>query len=115
MQIWLTHTNPLFTQVAVDYLVHKGHDVVIINDLMSPQKAPDVVIVEMIPTPSNLKQLQIMHQQYPSIPIVLIYDQPPRLQLSEAHQCGIQAYLRKPISLFELDMVIWQVTQHVHP
>ena len=114
MHIWLINTNPLFTHIVVDYLVHNGHKVDIVKDLNMPQETPDVVIVEMIPTPSNLKQLQNMHQQHPQAPIVLVHDQPTRLQLSEAHQCGIHAYLRKPFSLFELDMIIWQVTQQAH-
>ncbi len=109
MHICLTNASPLLAHVMVEYLKNNGHTVDTVKGLDLPPKTPELLIVDIIPSPSNLKQLQNIHQHHPHVPIVLVYDMPTRLQFSEARQCGIQAYLRKPFSLFELDMAIWQV------
>jgi len=94
------------------FLTDLGHEVGCIHsvcDLMgcieSDPKRADVIIVDMLVF-NRGGPLREVHQRYPDIALVIMADVGAFLSSDEALLCGVYAYLRKPISLRELELLL---------
>lgn len=101
--------------VVKGYLSRLTHDITVVDSPLEIPSQTNVIITEVISTSNDLALIRKIHKVRSGIPIILVYDMPIRLQLFDAQNYGIWAYLRKPFSLAELDMALWQATRQEIP
>ena len=116
MQISLVGIEPLVVDWLQNFLYRSGHQVTTfhtIRGLAKQIKSEPKTIDTLITTPIILgkktrKILLDLHRGYPDFCVLMIIEDRPPLSTEEAVSFGISAYLHKPISLAELELLLTQ-------
>lgn len=117
MRIHLVDDEQIVITTLRDFLVDIGHEVVIAHSageaLENPPPGPvDLIITDLyMPNKSGMEMIREVHRHYPETPIVVITGYGPVFSLQEAIAQGVYAYLRKPIHLSELELLLVRMSR----
>lgn len=114
MRIYLVDDEPIVNKTLQEFLFELGHEIVSIRAayelLGNLEKEPhpvDLIIADFCMTKGNaVTMIRKVHEQYPGIAIVLMTVGSLLLPTAEAISYGVYAYLRKPIRLAELELLL---------
>ena len=114
MQILISSFDILLKKILYDYLTDQGHVVKIFDSLLELycnlsqiRSHTDLILIDFMENETNqMRYINKMHHLLPGIPIVAITYISGILPVAEALSHGIYAYLRKPVSLSEIDLLI---------
>lgn len=112
--IYVQNDDPVVEQVLLEFLDDLGNTAVQIGSdgdlrekLETSDPKPDVIITSLTDADEDSFQLlQQTHQKYPELALILITNGGRSLSASEAASCGVQAFLREPIRLSELELYL---------
>lgn len=112
--IYIGHQDPVVDQTLIEFLNDLGNQAAGFDSdadlraklaLTDPQA--DVVITSLefvsVGDVDSVALLQQMHQQHPTVALILITNGGRKLSASESASCGVIAFLREPIRLSELE------------
>ena len=119
MRICLLNNESIVATTLQSFLFDLGYEVVSVASVSELLDHPeeirqplDLIISDFpIPGAHGLTQIGEVHRQYPDVPIVMMTDKRPRCSSREAISNGVYAYLRKPISLGELELLLVRVSE----
>ena len=117
MRIYLVSNEPIIRKILTQFLSNLKHEVVSIKstfellDKLEAETQPiDLIIGDFnMPEEKTISLIHKIHKQYPDIPIIITVTDGPLFSAREAISYGIRAYLRKPIYLSELELVLEQL------
>jgi len=115
IRICLVGEESIVTKILCDFLSDLGHRVVRVHpacelpDHLASQ-TEDLVIMDLH-GPGDTVLLRKMHQEYPHVAVVLMTVGSPPLSREETLSCGVYAYLHKPISLAELELLLVRLSE----
>ena len=67
----------------------------------------DLLLAELIAaSPQHTRALRELQARRPALPVIALADLGGLLPLEEALACGVHGYLRKPVSLYELELTL---------
>jgi DNA-binding NtrC family response regulator len=111
--IYVQNDNPVVEQTLLDFLGDLGNKAVAVRDddlsekLKTSDPTPDLLITSL---PDNeeggFELLRQTHQQYPELAVFLITNGGRALSAIAATECGVNAFLREPIRLSELEFYL---------
>ena len=118
MRIYLLTHHPIMRSTIAGRLSDHSTQVV---DVPSLRDLPDrlgedcepgdLAIVDLAGSDSEeLAVLKEVHARFRDVPVVAMTDSSGVPPVDEAMSCGIHAYLRKPIRLLELELVVRRLT-----
>ncbi len=118
MRICLTDYQPLVLTMLGDFLRDLGHEVFCANSgeqmlqaLDQSEKPIDLVIADLeMPGCSGNSLVRKLHELFPKIPIILMTGAALNLSPQDALASGVQAFLRKPIWLSELELLLARIS-----
>ena len=114
LRILVTSEAALFRTTLRGFLNHLGHEVVTASSaadleqrLAEPPAGPDLLITELDPgTPVMQPAMAILCRRHPVVPVLVVTQDGPTLSPEEALSYGVHGYLRKPLSLYELELAL---------
>jgi DNA-binding NtrC family response regulator len=114
MHICLITAEPILATTVGDYLHDLNHATEHFRstrELLDSNRAPelvfDVMIDEVVGSVQSARSsLSRLHDSYPDVPVIVMLTNAATLTPEDAVALGIHAYLRKPISLSELDLML---------
>lgn len=114
MRIYLMDRNVLLCQTLREFLMDLGHDVSVassFNDLLAlmgqPHPEGDLLLLGWAQVHGTLlRLLRDLHRRCANLPVVIVIDTEAILPVEEAVECGVYGYLRKPIRLAELELLL---------
>ena len=119
MRIYLVEEENVVRQIIRDFLTDLGHEVIVLDalddllDTLTTDPHPvDLVIVDL-PTPKRdaiARGMREVHRHHPEIPLVVRVSG-ALLSADEAVQCGVCAYLHKPVRLAELELMLIRLSE----
>jgi len=115
MRVCIVGEESIVTQTLRGFLSDLGHQVAVIGttdellDRLAVQPV-DVVITDLH-MPGNVAPIREVHQRHPDVAIVMMTAGHPPLSMEEALSCGVYAYLHKPISLAELELLLVRLSE----
>ena len=120
MQIHLCCNGSIVDTILQRFLCGQGHEAVLsssacelLDNLEKSSRPADLIISDLgMSNRDGLPEISKVHRQYPDIPIVAMMDSPPALSPDEAIACGVHAYLRRPISLRELGLLLFRIFEN---
>ena len=112
--IYVQNYDPVVEQILLEFLDDLGNTAVQIGSdddlrekLETSDPKPDVIITSLSDADEDSFQLlQQTHQQSPELAVILITNGGRSLSAAEAASCGVQAILREPIRLSELELYL---------
>jgi len=118
MRVYLLTHHPILKSTITDRLSDDSTQVVEVPSVGElPEKLGedyelgDLIIADLTASDSEeLAVLKEVHARFPDAPLVAMTDSSEVLPVDEAMSCGIHAYLRKPIRLPELELVVRRLT-----
>lgn len=119
MRIYLVEEENIVKRIIRDFLTELGHEVVVINvpynlpDSLSKNLHPvDLIIMDFPATDreTTVRMIRELHERRPEIPFVLRASSVV-LSADEAVQCGVYAYLHKPVRLAELELLLTRLSE----
>ncbi|MSS70957.1 MAG: response regulator [Candidatus Latescibacteria bacterium] len=119
MRIYLVDDEQIVTTTLQGFLAGLGHEVIaassareLFEHLVMSSRPADLIISDLyMPDQNGLDLVREAHQRYPDVPIVLMTGYVPTFSPQEALAQGVCAYLRKPIHLGELELLILRLSQ----
>ena len=118
MLIYLVDNDSIIIKTLENFLSNLRHEVVSIKsakllDDLKKKPQPDVIIMDLhIPEDRTIAQIREVHKQYPATAIVLMTDNKPILSTQEIISYGVYAYIRKPIHLYELELLLVRLSEY---
>ncbi|MBF0120591.1 MAG: SpoIIE family protein phosphatase [Desulfobacterales bacterium] len=120
MLITLLDDDPIIIEVLKDYLERSGHEVIsfttindAINNIEKQASKIDLLISDIcLPDGNGINLLETLKQKNSDIDVVLMTGYPGSIRASDAILKGARSYLRKPIKLEELSILISQIINH---
>ena len=114
MVIYVLHANIVVRQTLIDFLADLGHvaaavqtDAELLAALQAGRRPADLVLVQAGHwQASRADFLYQMHQKYPEMAFLLITNSSGTPSAAQARKCGVIAYLREPIRLSELELLL---------
>ena len=114
MQICVCIEDQVLSGTLNEFLSELGHEVFslgsgcsLLEEMTECALCGNLIITELNPNQRvNIQLIHELHKQHPDAPIVLVTDIGSILPSSMAISFGIYAYLRKPISLSELELLL---------
>jgi len=114
MHTCLITSEPILSRTVEDFLTVLKHDVAHfqnVDEAVRDQSALDapygVILVEMTASDDAVSSiLSRLHERHPNTPVVVMLTNGTTLTSEAAVAYGVQAYLRKPISLRELELIL---------
>ena len=115
MRICLVGEESIATQTLQEFLSDLGHNVISVrssHELLDQLKfrSADVMIANL-GMAGNDTWIREVHRRYPEVAIVLMTTGHPSLSAEEALSYGVYAYLHKPISLAELELLLVRLSE----
>jgi CheY-like chemotaxis protein len=114
--IFLADNEPIILRVVSEFLRDLGHETTLaasgdeLLTLLKNQPPPSVIIIDlMMPGWSAPALLEKIHLLQPTVPIVVMSQQSQTIPTQDAIANGIHAYLRKPIILSELEILLLRI------
>ena len=112
MRILVLVGSGLLRTTLQEFLTHLGHEAGIADPAAGRQESPrrqgggpDVVIFDPAPGPCAMHSaIGDLHREHPAAGILVVTQNAPELAAEEALCLGIHGYLRKPLSLRELEL-----------
>ena len=119
MRIYLVEEENIVRQLIRDSLTDLGHEVIVLDaldelsDTLGRNPRPVDLIIVDLPTPKReaiAQGMREVHRRHPEIPLVVRVSG-ALLSADEAVQCGVHAYLHKPIRLAELELMLIRLSE----
>ena len=122
MHILIISMDTILIKILNDYLSDQGHTVENTKSIFDLNKAleefgteTDLLLLDLdVKHVRNFKLLYKLHQNFPHIPIAVITSISGVLPAGKSLSCGIYAYLRKPLCLSEMDLMISRLKRNGH-
>jgi len=119
MRIYLIKDEPIITKTLQDFLSDLGHEVVsvksvyeLLGNLEKERQPVDLIIGDFYMPKGNAATLICeLHKRYPNIAIVIMIVDGPILSTHEAVSYGVYSYIRKPISLAVLELLLARLSE----
>lgn len=113
MRIYLIEENELVNHTIHAFLTDRGHEVMAVSTVetlltggLQGKRMVDLVVVGVSCADSSaVRLLRKVHAWYPAVPVVVMTEG-GSLSGVEAMAYGVYAYVRKPVRLVELELVI---------
>ena len=111
LRILLVDDEPLELQALRDHVDWNGLGIGHVDTARNGKAAydsileqePDIVITDVhMPVMDGISALQVIHEQYPEIKVILLSGHADMQLAVHAMQCGAFGYLMKPVELEEL-------------
>jgi DNA-binding NtrC family response regulator len=123
MQIIIFSNDSLLNEVLMDYLTDRGHRVTNfeafpeLNKMLQKNGSePDLLLIDCnMEHVRKFIPIKQWHQSFPYIPIIFITPISGVLPVDEALTYGVYAYLRKPVSLSELELLLNRIAIDIFP
>jgi len=114
MQICIFLDDHIITDTLQEFLSDLGHEVICFHigyDFLEEMEGcalkGDLIITELTPDGKiDNKVICEIHQRHSNAPVILVTDTGSILSPEMAISCGVHAYLRKPISFAELELLL---------
>jgi len=115
MRVCIAGEESIITQTLRGFLSDLGHQVVAAgspNELLGrlASQPVDLVIIDLH-MPGDIEPIREVHQRYPDVAVMMMTAGHPPLSMEEALSCGVYAYLHKPISLIELELLLVRLAE----
>lgn len=118
MRIHLVDDEQIVTTTLQGFLADLGHEVItassareLFDNLARSPGPADLIISDLyMPDENGLDLVREVHQRYPGVSIVLMTGYVPTFSPQEALAQGVCAYLRKPIHLGELELLLLRLS-----
>lgn len=118
MNIAIMTKDRILWRTLSDYLVDSGHSISALEPPSSSQNNQEKLKtdIELLLYDLNVDHfrkaglLKVLHKSRPNLPVIAVTSISSILPFTEAFSLGIFAYLRKPVSLSELDLLIARIS-----
>ncbi len=119
MLIHLLNDELIVTLTLQSFLTDLGHEVVIAHsasglfeNLTRSLQPVDLILSDLrLPDREGIGLIHEIHRRYPGAPIIVMTGYSPTLSPDEAVANGVYAYLRKPVRLSELELLLVRVSE----
>jgi two-component system KDP operon response regulator KdpE len=109
----VAHENAVVVQTLTEFLGELGHSVLSVRsaaDLAARLEGgfdpPELVLIQLgVPELDSVDVLRALHQRFPEMVFVLIAND-RGIPAADAVACGVEGYLREPIRLRELELLV---------
>ena len=115
LRVCIAGEESIVTQTLRGFLADLGHQVVAVS---SPHELldrlashPVDLVITDLQMPGDIEPIREVHQQHPDVAVVMMTAGHPPLSMEEALSCGVYAYLHKPISLIELELLLVRLAE----
>jgi DNA-binding NtrC family response regulator len=119
MRIYLVSNEPIIGKTLQNFLSNLGHEAVPIKsacellEKLWNESQPDVIIGDFyISEDRAVTLIRELHKRYPDTAIVPMTVDKPIISAQEAISYGVYAYLRKPIHLYELELLLVRLSEY---
>ena len=110
MQICLNCQDQILGQTLCEFLSHVGH---LVLPFDSTCNTPDLLIAEInADNKAELNKTIELHNRHLGVPIIAIVDSCNFLSKDLAVSIGIYLYIRKPVRLAELELMVHRLEEH---
>jgi DNA-binding NtrC family response regulator len=114
MRIYLCGEELVIIHTLSDFLTDLGHNTSyvfsedhLLNFFFEQRPDPDVIVLDLgITKTDSTELLHKVNDRFPKVPIICICNMGSHLNPDEAIEKGVHAYLRKPVSLAELEIIL---------
>ena len=120
MRIHIVNEEPILSKIIRSFLSKAGYKVQIektiselyLNIKRNTHELNVILIYDQLYSNTRITIINELHTRCPEAVIILITTDPPFLSAKEALAHGVSAYLRKPVYLAELELILTQLTEH---
>jgi DNA-binding NtrC family response regulator len=121
MRIYLCGEELVIIHTLSEFLTDLGHNTSyvfsedhLLNFFFEQCPDPDVIVLDLgISKASRTDLLQKVNTRFPEIPIIVICDYGSQPNPDDAMSRGVHAYLRKPVSLGELEIILLRLAERL--
>ncbi|MCF8108586.1 MAG: hypothetical protein K9J81_06305 [Desulfohalobiaceae bacterium] len=118
MDITIVSTDRVLTEMLQDFLLNCGHMIYPVesspgagNTLEQLKTKTDLLLYDLNGHSQCFSELKAVHSSYPDLPIIAMTSISNVLPCDEALSSGVLSYLRKPISLSELGLLVARIKE----
>jgi DNA-binding NtrC family response regulator len=119
MLIYLVNNDSILIETLSDFLSNLGYGVrtikstELLDNLDKEPQPVDVIIGDFcMPSDRIVALISEVHKRYPTTTTILITDYNYVLSNQDAISYGVHAYLRKPIRLYELELMLFRLSEY---
>lgn len=114
MRVCVFLDDQIVSRTLNEFLSELGHEAIalgsgcgLLKEMEDCALHGDLIITELNPNRKvDIQLIHDLHKRYPDAPFILATDTGSILPSTMAISCGVYAYLRKPISLAELELML---------
>lgn len=123
MRICMVEEDQIVAKTLEEFISSIGHHVVVhnmVNGLLDwlekDHLPPDIIIINIQPENTvRIRKIIEVHKRYFDAPIIAIINRGSVLSTETAISCGVYAFLRKPISFAELELILIRLSERKAP
>jgi DNA-binding NtrC family response regulator len=121
MRIYLCGEELVTIHTLSDFMTDLGHNTSyvfsedhLLNFFFEHRPDPDVIVLDLgLFKTKRVELLQKVNGRFPEAPIIVISDMGSHLSPEDAIASGVHAYLRKPVSLGELEIILLRLAENL--
>lgn len=120
MRVLVADEQPIVRRTLVEFIADIGHRAEMaatgeeVFTLLAGGACADVLLADFrMPGRNGGRLIDQVHAEFPAVPIVLMSGLDSVLPAEEAISAGVYAYLRKPVRLSELQLLLVRIAEAV--